>query len=128
MLLPLVFLCSCGEFSLFISTGGDDTRPVVISVSPENGATQVAVNTVVSAAFSDDMNPGSINTDTFTVRDSMGNRSAGTVILTGRTAAFTPLANLSPAATYIAAVTTGVEDTSGNNMASDFTWVFTTVE
>jgi hypothetical protein len=107
-------------------------RPAVVSTSPAADAAEVAVTTTVSAAFSADMNQSTINTSTFLLCDSVGNPVAGSVAYSSatRTATFTPSSSLQQAKTYTATVkggSSGVKDTGGQTMASDYSWSFTTV-
>jgi Ice-binding-like/Bacterial Ig-like domain len=97
--------------------------PTVISVTPPNGAVGVCPNIVVTATFSEAMNPVTINTTTFTVAG-----VTGTVTLdgTGKIAAFTPSSNLALNQTYIATITTGAQDGAGNALAANYVWSFTT--
>ena len=98
--------------------------PTVISVTPPNGATGVCLNTVITATFSEAMNPVTINTTTFTVAPGV----TGVVTLdgTGKIAAFTPSANLAVNTTYTATITTGAQDLAGNALAANYVWSFTT--
>jgi Ice-binding-like/Bacterial Ig-like domain len=98
--------------------------PTVISVTPPGGAAGVCPNTVITATFSEAMEPATINDTTFTVAPGV----TGTVTMdgTGRVAAFTPSANLALGITYTATITTGVQDLFGNALASNFVWSFTT--
>ena len=98
--------------------------PTVISVTPPGGAAGVCPNTVITATFSEAMEPATINDTTFTVAPGV----TGTVTMdgTGRVAAFTPSANLALGTTYTATITTGVQDLFGNALASNFVWSFTT--
>jgi len=98
--------------------------PLVISVSPAAGASGVCPNTVISATFSEAMDPATINTTTFTVAPGI----TGTVTLdgTGQIATFTPSGNLALNSTYTARITTGVQDLFGNALATDFVWSFST--
>jgi hypothetical protein len=98
--------------------------PTVISVTPLNGAAGVCPNTVITATFSEAMNPVTINTTTFTVAPGV----TGVVTLdgTGKIAAFTPSSNLALSTTYTATITTGAQDLSGIALASNYPWSFTT--
>lgn len=86
-----------------------------------HNATGVAVNTAITATFSEIMAASTINTATFTISG-----VTGTVTYNGATATFTPSVNLAYSTTYTATVTTGVKDSSGNAMANNYTWTFTT--
>ena len=101
------------------------TPPTVSSTVPASGATNVAVGGALAATFSEAINPLTINTTTFTLRQG-ATAVSGTVGYAGVTATFTPLANLSPNALFTATITTGVQDLSGNALASNYVWTFTT--
>lgn len=98
--------------------------PIVSSTSPASGATSVAVNTTITATFSEAMDSSTITTSTFTLSGGV----TGTVSYDSstKTATFTPSSNLSYSTTYTATITTGVKDSAGNNMAVNYTWSFTT--
>ena len=100
----------------------DTTPPTVSSISPANSATGVAVNAAITATFSEAMTASTVTSATFT----LDNGVTGTVNYSGTTATFTPSSNLAYSTTYIATITTGVKDVSGNNMTSNYTWSFTT--
>jgi hypothetical protein len=102
----------------------DTTPPMVVSTNPVNGANGVPVNTTVTATFSEAMDASSVNTTTFTVKDPANNPVPGVVTYSGKTATVTPSANLAFSTTYTVAVTTGVKDLAGNNLAGDYIWTF----
>jgi hypothetical protein len=106
-------------------TPPDTTTPTVSSTTPPDGATEVAVNTTVSATFSEAMDPATVSTTTFTLSGS-GGAVSGTVSYSGATATFTPSASLTDATTYTATITTGAKDAAGNALSSNYTWSFTT--
>ena len=108
------------------TTPPDTTPPTVKSTSPTNGATGVAINTVITATFSENMNAQTINMITFTVKDAGNNPVSGTVTYTGSTATFTPLGNLSYNTDYTATISTGAKDISGNALTAEYVWSFTT--
>ncbi len=102
--------------------------PTVISVAPPNGNTLVCASSIMTASFSGAMNPSTINTSTFTLMgaDSAAVTGQVTYDSTSNTAIFTPSAALSVGALYTATITTGVQDASGNALASNYVWSFTT--
>ncbi len=100
----------------------DTTPPTVSSTSPANNATDVAVNTAITATFSEAMDVSTLTSATFT----LNNGVTGTVTYSGTTATFTPTGNLAYSTTYTATITTGVKDAAGNAMAAAYTWIFTT--
>ncbi|MDB5870773.1 MAG: hypothetical protein JWQ07_215 [Ramlibacter sp.] len=126
------------------STGlvADTTRPRVsftIPATTSPGPTPaVPTNTAISAGFTEDMAPASINASSFTVTCAAPCASpAGTVTYSvgNRTALFTPAAALAANTTYTATVTTGATDIAGNALAgnqaplpaaSNYIWTFST--
>ncbi len=118
-----------GGLDVFVSrldanlSAGDITPPTVVSTSPGSNAVGVALDSVITAVFSEEMDASTINASTFYLNGGVtGTVSYGTV-----TATFTPYSNLSNSSTYMATITTGVKDLAGNNMVANYTWSFTTV-
>ena len=109
-------------------TADDDSDvsvPTVNSTNPTDGATKVALNAAITATFSEAMDPSTISTDTFTLFDGMTSVS-GAVTYIGVTALFKPTIHLDPHTLYTATITTGAKDLTGNALASDYVWSFTT--
>jgi len=104
----------------------DVTPPTVLSVVPASGATSIALNSNLTATFSEAMTASTITSSTFTL--SQGSTSvAGTVNYSGTTATFTPTSALTAGLVYTATITTGAKDAAGNAIAAAKTWSFTTV-
>ena len=103
----------------------DTTAPMVSSTVPANAATGVALNASVSAIFSEAMNPLTITTASFTLKQG-ATPVTGAVTYTGVTAVFTSASNLAAGTTYTATVTTGAKDLAGNALATNKVWTFTT--
>ncbi len=124
-MLFMILMAGCGIWDGSKITGGSDkTAPTVSSTIPFHTATNVAINTAVSATFSEPMAPSSINTSTFTVKQ--GTRPiSGTVTYTGLVATFKPAGNFSANITYTATITNGVTDLAGNVMENNYVWNFT---
>ncbi|MEK7786924.1 MAG: Ig-like domain-containing protein, partial [Chloroflexota bacterium] len=105
----------------------DTTLPSVVSTSPVINETDVSIDktvTAITATFSECMDATTLNSSTFTLSGATGTVSYDS---STKTATFTPSSNLSYETTYTAAITTGVKDLSGNAMASNYTWSFTTI-
>lgn len=103
----------------------DTTAPTVLSTVPTNTAAGVAINQQLSAAFSEGMDPATLNTLTFTVNN--GELPVlGTVTYVGQTATFSPAVALVPNTAYVASITTGARDLAGNALATPYSWSFTT--
>ncbi len=103
----------------------DTTAPTVISTVPANAATVVAINVKPAAIFSKAMDPATITTAHFTLRQGTTTVS-GAVTYAGLVATFSPAANLSAGALYTATITTGAKDLAGNPLAGNKVWTFTT--
>jgi len=104
----------------------DIIPPIVVSTVPANLATLVALNTLVSATFSEAMKASTISAATFTVKQGV-TAVTGVVTYTGNTATFTPAADLLPGRVYTATITTGAQDLAGNALAANYVWTFTTL-
>jgi hypothetical protein len=118
-------LATAFVWSFTTGTTTDTTRPTVSFIVPANAATGVAIGGNIAAAFSEAMDPLTISTATFTLKQGT-TVVTGTVIYAGVTATFNPLNNLAPLTTYTATITTGARDLAGNALAADFVWSFTT--
>ena len=110
----------------FVWTFTTAPPPTVVSTVPVNGATAVAVNTLISATFNAPMNPATITGTTFTVTGPGTTPVAGAVTYAGNTATFTPAAILANSTLFTATITTGAKDPSGTPLAANFVWTFTT--
>ena len=121
------------NFAWIFTTGAkaDTTAPTVTSTIPVNLAGGVPVNQDVNASFSEPMNPLSITSKTFTLKQGI-TPVAGLVSYVGTTATFNPTANLAANTTYTAAIAGGAggaKDLAGNALVSGTTpnpWSFTT--
>jgi len=103
------------------------TAPTVSSTSPVADATDVAINTTVSATFSEAMDETTITTGSFTlVTDSTTVSGSVSYDSDTYTATFTPNENLSCNAVYTATLSTDITDAAGYAMASAYSWSFTT--
>jgi hypothetical protein len=127
--------------SLFIfygcGGGGGGTQgsppPVlaVSSVSPASSSGDVGTDVLVSATFSDALDPTKINGSIFYLRDSVGSIVAALVSYnaSSRTATLNPVTALAPAVTYTATVqggSGGVAAADGSYLTSTYSWSFTT--
>ncbi len=103
----------------------DTTPPTVISTSPANNETGVAVTSAITITFSESIDTSTFNPDTFSLRNN-GSNVEGEISFNGAVVIFTPSANLAYSTTYTGTITTGVKDLAGNPMTADYTWIFTT--
>ncbi|PKL40206.1 MAG: hypothetical protein CVV41_20575 [Candidatus Riflebacteria bacterium HGW-Riflebacteria-1] len=99
------------------------TPPVVESIVPLSGATDVALNTNVTAIFSKPMAATNAST-TFSLKKA-GTEVPSAVIYNELTGKLDPTADLDASTLYNVMIS-GARDTEGNALAADFTATFTT--
>ncbi len=120
-LVLVAMIAGCGSGS------ADTTAPSVSSTAPANAASGVAVSANITATFSEAIDATTLTTTTVTLAH--GSTSvAGAVSYTGNTVTFDPTSNLVAGLSYVATITTGVKDLSGNAMAITKTWSFLTAD
>ncbi|WP_115788316.1 DUF7594 domain-containing protein [Arthrobacter silvisoli] len=110
------------------SGGGDTTAPTVTGSSPAAGATDVAVTANVTGSFSEEMDPSTVTTNTFTLTAGTTTVPAA-VTYNSTVATLVPSADLAAGTSYTATIrggSGGVKDVAGNALATDKTWTFTT--
>lgn len=104
----------------------ETTPPTVVSAFPSPDATGVSRGATAMATFDEEINPTTLTASTFTLRDPQGVIVPGTITYAEGVAALTTSAPLGAFAQYTVTLTTGVQDLSGNGLASPFVWSFTT--
>ncbi|MFP5235798.1 MAG: Ig-like domain-containing protein [Acidobacteriota bacterium] len=132
--LAVLVVAGCGSGGSSASSGGGTntppppTAPTVTSTTPASGATSVAVNTTISATFSEAMTASTITASNFTVTPAGGAAVTGTVAYNSSTnvATFTPSANLANGTTYTVSLAAAMTSSAGAAL-STYTWSFTTV-
>lgn len=123
--LLLFAIAACSDDDDPTRPAADTTAPTVIATNPGHNAIGVAV---ITAAFSERMDPATISSSTLTVTGPGASAVNGTVSYTSSPpiARFSPTTALAAGTAYSATVTTGVEDLAGNALATDYQWNFTT--
>ena len=121
-------LAAAYRWSFTTAASADMIAPVVTSTLPADTATAVAINSAVTASFSEAIDPLTLTAASFTMACPAGTPVAGTVsyAVIARIASFTPAANLPANTVCTARLETAVEDLAGNALALPFTWTFTT--
>ncbi len=126
------------EWSFRTGPAPDTTRPRVTLTVPVTmipGRTEVARNSAVAAAFTEDMAPSTLTTSSFYLTGPGGALVAGGVSYASRIAVFTPVGSLASSTTYTATITVATTDLAGNALAgnqaplpgaSNYIWTFTT--
>lgn len=115
------------DYSFTFTTGDspDILLPTVSSRDPLTDAINVARNKAVVLTFSEAMDPLTLTTLTFTLKQG-ATEVPGMVAYSGTTATFTPTNFLAAGITYTATITTGAKDLAGNALAANTLWSFTT--
>ena len=107
--------------------GGGPVAPTVTSTLPVNLGVGVALNTRVSATFSEPMLSSTVDSATFILKQgTTGLSGAVTYDAATKTATLVPAAVLSSSLVYTATVTTGAKSAKGVALATPYTWTFTT--
>ncbi|MBE0567790.1 MAG: Ig-like domain-containing protein, partial [Krumholzibacteria bacterium] len=106
----------------------DSTAPLVVVTEPAADAVLVAVDLPVTVTFNEPIDPLTLTTASFTLTPDGGTAVAATVALdsTGTLATLTPDSLLAYGTVYGGLLTTAIADTSGNFLAADYAWSFTT--
>jgi hypothetical protein len=112
-------------FAYLASTAPSSDAPTVTLTSPLYAATGTGINTKILVTFSKAMDTTTLNTGTFTLMHGT-TATTGTVTFTSLTETFTPSTSLTTNTKYTATVTTGAKDSSGNRLAVNYVWSFTT--
>lgn len=113
----------------FATGAPDTTPPAVTSTSPANGADRVAPENIrLLVTFSERIDPNSVNSSAFILKDGSENPVHGTVQVTngGNSVEFRTSSVLANSMSYTAVVTTGIKDLSGHTMAAEYSWTFVT--
>jgi hypothetical protein len=109
-----------------------DTRaPRVSSTSPAAGATGITPNSKVTATFDEPIDPLTVNSGAFVLKDAANVAVPATVSFdaASRTATLTPTSPLAYGKTYTVTVKSGnagPTDLAGNQLTADKTWTFST--
>ncbi|MEQ8237921.1 MAG: ice-binding family protein [Cyclobacteriaceae bacterium] len=116
---------SAYSFNFTTSIEVDGTAPIINTKAPLDDATDVPRNKTITVEFNEAMDPATINSTTFTLKQGTS-VVTGVVAYAGTTATFTPSQNLDANKIYTAAITTSAKDLTGNPLAANTTWTFTT--
>lgn len=125
-LLLLTLASACGPATEeTLPDGGRAVIPSVSSTSPNNGATDVAVNGSITATFTEPMDPATLTPSTFTVT-SGSEKVSGTVVYADKTVVFWPSAYLPSNASITATITNGAKSAPGAKLDAQKSWSFKT--
>ena len=104
----------------------DTTAPYVISATPANNAMSVGPKAVVTLAFSESINPSTINAQNFALFNGYQNLNAGVSVSSDNSTVMLS-ATLPYGATITVNVNQNVQDLQGNALAAAFISTFTTI-
>ena len=117
---------------LFTSTAPADTAPpTVTATTPAADAAGASIDADITATFSEPIDPATVNSTTFVLRDPSGNVVPAVVTynVANRRAVLNPNAALAQGTRYTATIkggADGVADVAGNRLAADAVWGFRT--
>ena len=101
--------------------------PLINSVYPPDGATEVELVPAITATFDKSMDPSTINTATFTLAAASGVISGSvTYNANSKTAHFSPSIILTANTKYTATISDQVKESGGNRLEAPYAWSFTT--
>ena len=119
-------LTSNKVWSFTTGSNTDATAPSVSSMMPSNSESSVALNQMISATFSEALDPLSLSNRSFVLEGPGAVPVVGTVDQVGAMVTFTPSANLVANTQYSASISTRAKDLADHSMASNKVWTFTT--
>lgn len=120
IVLAAAVLFGCGKDKVY-PPPADTTGPKVVTTSPADGDSNVALDAPLTVTFDEDIDPLSITWSSFYLNAGLN----GTVTYDNKTATLTPDSAFQYGETYTATVTTAVTDVAGNHMDSNYVWSFT---
>ncbi len=111
--------------------GPDVTPPVIISVTPSDNASGVAITIHPTVAFNEALDPLTVNTSSVLMTGPGSTPVTGTVTYAANTITFTPTSALAYNTTYTLTLPgvyseNRIKDIAGNGLSTDYSWSFTT--
>ncbi|MBI5207049.1 MAG: Ig-like domain-containing protein, partial [Candidatus Firestonebacteria bacterium] len=105
----------------------DIIPPQIILTNPQGDITNIAVNTSITAAFSESIDISTITKNSFQMQRSTDNLPIqGMVSYNGTIATFIPENTLDANTMYTLTITTDIKDLAGNAQITPYIWSFTT--
>ncbi|MEB2781018.1 Ig-like domain-containing protein, partial [Algoriphagus sp. C2-6-M1] len=109
----------------YIWTFTTGVAPTVTATNPANLSTGIALNKSITAKFSAEMDPLSINVSSFTIQTD-STSIEGKVSYLDSIATFIPSIDLLPETTYTGTISVEAVNTDGIPLANNYTWTFNT--
>ncbi len=116
------------KWSFFTQSGIEFAPPAIVEVNPPHGTSDVSRNTVLTARFSNRIDPSTVEGTTFTVA-SGDTPIVGTINLdgSGLFATFKPDSALPAGANITGNLSTGIKGINGSPLAEARSWTFGTI-
>ena len=121
----LIAIGGCSDPFSDANTATGSGALAITSTDPAANASGVPVNKQVSATASNSLDCASVSTTSFSLAGPSGAVS-GTTNCTGNQAIFRPTVALAAVTEYTATLNRAIRDQSGNTLAVEYTWRFTT--
>ena len=104
-----------------------EIKPIVVSVSPNDGAFNISIDTKIKILFNKKMDSNSINTNSLYLKDTSNNIVPSIIYYNdeSKAAILDPLNSLQQGSKYIATITNNVKDVDGNRLTYTKNWGFT---
>ena len=121
-----VSVAASRSWSFTTGVAVDTSPPKISETIPAAGTADVAVNRKITVAFSKPMDPLTITSSTFAVRQGSTQVPGSVTYGPGTTATFTPEGTLAADTLLTASLTQGIKDLNGNLLPDAFAWSFQT--
>ncbi|MBM9498998.1 Ig-like domain-containing protein [Leptospira sp. 201903071] len=112
-------------FLAYLDFGNKTNLFSVSQITPGSGVTGIPLNTAIQVAFSSSLDPSSVNSSTFQLKQN-GALIPGSLALSETAAVFTPNSLLAASTTYSVTIVKEIKSTTGVFLKEDFSWSFTT--
>ena len=124
-LLSILISVSCGRQAP--PPKEDYDPPMILSTIPDNQSLNNDINTAITVAFSEIIDPASVTNETISLRDAMTDTPVeGDITYAGSTIILKARSPLQVLTVYVLKITAGVQDIAGNAMRYPMTLTFTT--
>ncbi len=116
------------QFSFTTMEKPDTAQPEIVTVTPQDGALNIALNSIISVRVSEPIIKSSISQDCITVKNDRGVNITGSIQYEDaeKLLTFIPESRFDYLTKYIVSVKDGLRDRAGNRLKNSMTWSFTT--
>lgn len=125
-LLEFVVSAPDGSTTIYTVSVSQENIFSIAATVPEDNATDISFNPIISATFNLDLDCSTITTATFSLKDENNNTIPGSVSCSGKTATFTPSSRLIYY-TYTVTASTSIANYAGASLPNIQSWDFTII-